>query len=200
MKFLELLTIRKLYFGYEEIARVLGISLASARVSASRYVRQGLLVRIKRNLYVLREVWNAAGRAEKFVLVNMGQMPSYISLMTALEYYEITTQVQRDFFESVAVKRTKKIQVDGSVFQYSKIAGNLYFGFKKENEFFIATPEKALVDAFYLMSYGRYALDISALDSDKLDRDEIVRLSMELHSKTKNMLKKYGYFKKARRI
>jgi hypothetical protein len=117
--------------------------------------------------------------------------------MTALDYYEITTQVQRDFFESVAVKRTKEIQIDGSVFRYSKIAGNLYFGFKKEKGFFIATPEKALVDAFYLMSYGRYALDISALDSDKLDRNEILRLSMEFPSKTKNMLKKYGYFKTA---
>jgi predicted transcriptional regulator of viral defense system len=197
MKFLELRTIPKLYFGYEEIARVLGINLASARVSASRYVRQGLLVRIKRNMYVLREVWNALGRAEKFVLVNMGQTPSYISLMTALDYYEITTQVQRDFFESVAVKRTKEIQIDGSVFRYSKIASNLYFGFKKEKGFFIATPEKALVDAFYLMSYGRYALDISALDSEKLDRDKIIRLSMEFPSKTKNMLKKYGYLKTA---
>ena len=197
MKYLELLTIRKLYFGYEEIARVLGISLASARVSASRYVRQGLLVRIKRNTYVLREVWNAVGRADKFVLVNMGQMPSYISLTTALDYYEITTQVQRDFFESVAVKRTKEIQLDGSVFRYSKIASNLYFGFKKEKGFFIATPEKALVDAFYLMSYGRYALDISALDSDKFDRNEIIRLSMEFPSKTKTMLKKHGYFKTA---
>ena len=113
MKLLELRTIRKLYFGYEEIARVLGISPASARVSASRYVRQGLLVRIKRNTYVLREVWNAVGRADKFVLVNMGQMPSYISLTTALDYYEITTQVQRDFFESVAVKRTKEMQGQG---------------------------------------------------------------------------------------
>ena len=197
MKFLELHTIRKLYFGYEEIARVLGISPASARVSASRYVRQGLLVRVKRNMYVLREVWNAAGKAERFLLVNMGQTPSYISLMTALEYYELTTQMQRDYFESIAVKRTKEIQVDGSVFRYSKIADNLYFGFKKEKGFFIATPEKALVDAFYLMSYGRYALDISALDSDKLDRDEILRLSMEFPSKTKNMLKKYGYFKTA---
>jgi predicted transcriptional regulator of viral defense system len=85
MKFLELHTIHKLYFGYEEIARALGISPASARVSASRYVRQGLLVRVKRNMYVLREVWNALGRAEKFVLVNMGQTPSYISLMTACQ-------------------------------------------------------------------------------------------------------------------
>jgi predicted transcriptional regulator of viral defense system len=197
MKFLELRTIRKLYFGYEEIARVLGISPASARVSASRYVRQGLLVRVKRNMYVLREVWNALGRAEKFLLVNLGQAPSYISLTTALDYYEITTQVQRDFFESVAVKRTKEIQVDGSVFRYSKIAGNLYFGFKKEKEFFIATPEKALLDAFYLMSYGRYALDVSALDSEKLNGDKILQLSMEFPSKTKNMLKKYGYLKTA---
>jgi predicted transcriptional regulator of viral defense system len=197
MKFLELHTIRKLYFGYEEIARVFGISPASARVSASRYVRQGLLVRVKRNMYVLREVWNTLGRSEKFVLVNIGQTPSYISLMTALDYYEITTQVQRDFFESVAVKRTKEIRIDGSVFRYSKIAGNLYFGFKKENEFFIATPEKALMDAFYLMSYGRYALDISALDFEKLDRDEVIRLSMEFPLKTKKMLKKYGYLKTA---
>jgi len=194
MKFSELHTIRKLYFGYEEIARVLGISPASARVSASRYVRQGLLVRVKRNIYMLREVWNAAGRDEKFLLVNMGQTPSYISLMTALEYYEITTQLQRDYFESIAVKRTKEIHIDGSVFRYSKIAGNLYFGFKKENEFFIATPEKALMDAFYLMSYGRYSLDISALDSNKFDRNEMIRLSMEFPLKTKTMLEKYGYF------
>ena len=193
MRLLELRTISKLYFGYEELARILGISLASARISASRYVRQGFLVRVKRNMYVLKDAWDAAGRSEKFLLVNVGQTPSYISLMTALDYYEITTQVQRDFFESVAVKRTKEIKVEGSVFRYSKIAGNLYFGFKKEKEFFIATPEKALLDAFYLMSYGRYALDISALDSDKLDRNEIMRLSIEFPLKTKTMLKKHGY-------
>ena len=193
MRLPELRTLGKLYFGYEELARVMGISLASARISASRYVRQGFLVRVKRNMYVLKDVWDAAGRSEKFLLVNVGQTPSYISLMTALDYYEITTQVQRDFFESVAVKRTKEIKVEGSVFRYSKIAGNLYFGFKKEKEFFIATPEKALLDAFYLMSYGRYALDISALDSDKLDRNEIMRLSIEFPLKTKTMLKKHGY-------
>jgi predicted transcriptional regulator of viral defense system len=193
MRLLELRTIRKLYFGYEELARVLGISLASARISASRYVRQGFLVRIKRNMYVLKEVWDAAGRSDKFLLMNVGQTPSYISLMTALDYHEITTQVQRDFFESVAVKRTKEIKVEDSVFRYSKIAGNLYFGFKKEKGFFIATPEKALIDAFYLMSYGRYALDISALNSDKIDRNEIMRLSIEFPLRTKTMLRKHGF-------
>lgn len=193
MKAFELNKIRKLYFGYQEIARVRGISLASAKVTASRYVRQGLLLRLKKNLYVRREVWNVAAKEDIFRLANMGQSPSYISLMTALDYYEITTQVQRDFFESVAVKRTKEIQVNGSVFRYSKINETLYFGFKKEKKFFIATPEKAFLDAFYLMSFGRYALDLAALDADKLDRETIRNLSSEFPLKTRHMLKKHGY-------
>jgi predicted transcriptional regulator of viral defense system len=193
MKLQELNKIKMLYFGYEEIARIFGISRASAKVSASRYVRQGLLLRMKKNVYVRRDVWNVAGREEKFLLVNLGQVPSYISLMTALDYYEITTQVLRDFFESVATKRTKEINLNGSVFRYAKVTETLYFGFKKEKGFFIATPEKALLDAFYLMSYGRYALDISALDRPKFDKDEIKRLSRGFPLKTRNMLKKYGY-------
>jgi hypothetical protein len=134
-----------------------------------------------------------AKREEKFVLANMGQVPSYISLMTALDFYEITTQVQRDFFESVAVKRSKEIQLEGSTFRYVKVAPGLYHDFKKENNFFIASPEKALLDAVYLISYGRYSLDISALDVAKLDRKKIKRLSRTFPLKTKNLLEKYGY-------
>jgi predicted transcriptional regulator of viral defense system len=193
MKAIELYKIHKLYFGYEDIARVRGISLASAKVTASRYVRQGLLLRLKKNLYVLRESWNAASKEDKFRLANLGQSPSYISLTSALDYYEMTTQTQRDFFESIAVKRTKEIQVNGTVFRYSKINETLYFGFKKEKGFFIATPEKALLDSFYLMSYGRYSLDLSALDMDKLDRQIINRLSSKFPLKTQNMLKRHGY-------
>jgi predicted transcriptional regulator of viral defense system len=193
MKLSELSKINKLYFGYEEIARVFGISAASARVTASRYVRQGLLIRVKKNMYVLREVWNTADRETKFTLANLAQSPSYISLMTALEFYEITTQMQRDFFESVAVKRTKEIQVNTSVFRYSKVTSSLYFGFQKERQFFIATPEKALLDALYLISYGRYALDTSAIAAEKFDPKEIKRLVIEFPLKTQNLASKYGY-------
>ena len=193
MKLKELNKIKKLYFGYEEIAKAFGINDSSAKVTASRYVKQGLLLRIKKNLYVRREKWNAAGIEEKFMFANLGQVPSYISLITALEYYEATTQMLRDFFESVAIKRTKEINLNGSIFRYSKVVSGLYFGFKREKNFFIATPEKALLDAFYLMSYGRYSLDISALDATKLDGDEVKRLSARFPLKTRNMLKKNGY-------
>lgn len=193
MKLQELNSIKKFYFGYEEIARVLGISMASAKVTASRYVRQGLLVRVKKNMYVLPEKWKGAERDEKFMLANLGQTPSYISLMTALDYYEITSQIQRDYIESIAVKRSKEAQVNGSVFKYIKIKYDLYFGFKKAKSFFIATPEKALLDAFYLISYGRYAIDIAALDIDKLNKVELKQMSIKFPQKTKNLLKKNGY-------
>lgn len=197
MKLQELKSIGELYFGYEDLVKVLGIRTASARVAASRYVKKGLLVRLKRNMYVLREAWDAAGRKEKFLLANLGQTPSYISLMTALDYYEMTTQMQRGLIESLSVKRTKEINLNGSVFKYTKVGTDLYFGFKRENGFFIAEPEKALLDAFYLMSYGRYALDISALDTKKIDNATLERLSRKFPLKTRNMLKKHGYLKAA---
>ena len=48
--------IQKVYFGYEEIAKVLGITFASARVEAARFVKYGLILRIKRNIYILKEI------------------------------------------------------------------------------------------------------------------------------------------------
>ena len=193
MKSLKLYNINKLYFGYEDIARILDIGDASAKVTASRYVKQGILIRIKRNMYMMRDVWRRAELEQKFELANLGQTPSYISLMTALAYYEITTQMQRDYFESIALKRTKEINIDDCLFRYVKVNKELYFGFKKEKNFFMATPEKALVDAFYLMSYGRYALDISSLSDEKLDRKEVGRISNYFPLKTRKILKKYGY-------
>ena len=197
MKLIEIQKIDKLYFGYEEIARVLGISEASSRVTASRYAKKGLLLRIKKNMYVLRERWIAAEKEEKFLLANIAQTPSYISLATALDFYELTTQMQRNFFESVALKRTKKIDINGNIFRYTRIRNRLYHGFKKEKGVFIATPEKALLDAVYLMSYGRYALDLSAIDPKKIDGNELMRLSKEFPVRTRDMLKRHGYLSAA---
>jgi predicted transcriptional regulator of viral defense system len=193
MRIQELNSIGHLYFGYEEIARALRISLESAKVSASRYVRLRLLMRLKRNIYVLSERWRAASRIERFALANLGQSPSYISLLSALDYYEITTQVQRGRIDSVAIKRTGELSLGDSIFRYTKIKRALYFGFVRQQGIFIAAPEKAFLDAMYLVSLGRYALDFAAIDSEKLDRKEIARMSRKFPLKTREILEKYGY-------
>jgi predicted transcriptional regulator of viral defense system len=196
MNYAILKDIKKPYFGYKEISRALGITPGSARVSASRYVRQGILLRVKRNSYVLRDRWDVSTREEKFAIANIIQVPSYISLMSALDYYEITTQVQRFFIESIAVKRTKEIKISGTALNFTKIKKELYFGFVKENDFFIATPEKAFLDAVYLMSLKRYNLDLSSIDRTKLNLSKIRNMARRFPQKTKEVLKKYGYIAK----
>lgn len=191
MKVLQLRSIPKIYFGYEDIARALKITPASARVAATRYVKGGLLIRIKRNLYVLPENWANMPQEQKFVLANLIQVPSYISLLTALDYYQISTQMQQDFIESIAIKRSQQVEIQETFFRYVKIKRSLYFGFVRMQGFFIAQPEKALLDALYLMSNGRYRLDIAAIDFDKLDRQRLDQFVKSFPPKTKELLRRY---------
>ena len=197
MSFLELKKIEKLYFGYEDIARALSITPQSARVTANRYVKKGLLIRAKRNIYLLKDIWLELTREQKFILANIIQTPSYISLMSALEYYEITTQIQQDFIESIALKRTKEVELDQTFFNYIKINPVLYSGFFRIRGFFIAPPEKAFVDAIYLKSFGRYQLDISSIDFSKLKQNKIEEMAAMYPDKTKAYLRKNEYFSAA---
>ncbi len=170
MRYIELEKSKKLYLNYNDVTNILGISPESAMVTCTRWVKKGALIRIKRGTYVLGSRWRFMEREEKFVIANILQSPSYISLTTAMDYYEITTQIQQNFVESISVYRTKEVQIEGDIFSYTKIRKELYFNFKKRGNIFIATPEKAFLDALYLKSIGRYDFDITAVDTGKLNK------------------------------
>jgi predicted transcriptional regulator of viral defense system len=191
MRLNELNKISRRIFGYEDISRVFGITVDSARVAASRYTKQGLLVRIKRNLYMLKSVWDVMGVNEKLEIANLIQTPSYISLQTALSYYEISLQIQQNYFESISLKRSKEIEILNDTFNFTKIAPYLYTYFKKDNNAFIAEPEKAFVDAVYLMSLGRYKLDLSAIEFSRLNKERIKIILKSFPLKTSEYLERY---------
>jgi len=197
MNYLKLKKIGKLYFGYEDIARTLNITPQSARVTANRYVQKGFLIRAKRNIYILTDRWIDLTPEQKFSIANIIQTPSYISLMSALAYYEVTTQIQQSFIESVAVKRSKDVELEQIYFNYIKINPELYSGFVRMHNFFIAAPEKAFLDAIYLKSYGRYQFDLSSLDFSKLKRQKLEQMAAMYPNKTKTYLKKNEYFSSA---
>jgi len=120
-----------------------------------------------------------------FVLANMLQVPSYISLTTALVFYGYTTQIQRDYIESVAVKRTREFRIEEVTFSFTKIKKDYYSDFIKKEGFFIATPEKALIDTLYLESLGRYRLDIGSIDFSKFDNKVIRKVASRYTDKVR---------------
>ncbi|MFA5089672.1 MAG: hypothetical protein WC510_01405 [Candidatus Omnitrophota bacterium] len=194
MNYEKLKKIEKKYFGCEELSKFLDISSGSARVTCTRLVKQSILVRLRRNLYILKDKWDVLSREEKFILANVIQTPSYISLMTALDYYEVTTQLQRDFVESIAMHRTKEVEIEKNIFNYSKIKVDLYFGFSKEKKFFIASREKAFLDALYFMSLKRYRFDLTSIDFGKLNTALIQKIIKKYPRKTQKLWESYGHF------
>ena len=181
---------KKLYFTVADFAQASGVTTESARVSLSRYVKAGIFIRLKKNLYVLEQAWEDAPRDFFFRISNFLQVPSYISLMSALSYYEITTQVPRRFYESVSLKRTRVFEPNGAVFNFYKLKKELYFDFVKKGNIFIATKEKAFVDALYLYSFGKYKVDFDSLSLEKLDKKEIARIIKVFPKKTKEIARK----------
>ena len=169
LKALKLNRTNQLILSTSDISRILGISIESSRVTASRYVSKGLLVRLKRDMYIPMERFRILEVRDQFRIANLLQTPSYVSLTTALSYWGISTQQQQNFVESIALKRTKTVVTDSHTFTYSLIKEACYNGFEQKEDFFIATAEKAMADCVYLTSLGRYTLDIHAIDFSRID-------------------------------
>ena len=181
---------RKTYFTLNDMAQRLGIQMVSARVLSSRYVRQGVLVRLKNGFYTTSWKWENLTRWDFFTIANILQVPSYISLMSALAYYEVTTQAQNNYQESICLKRSIVYNVREMVFNYVKVQNQFYGDFVKTDGIFIATKEKAFLDSAYLYSFGKYKFDVDSLDMKKLDIKKIRSIIKIYPQKTKETVKR----------
>ncbi len=181
---------KKDFFTVEDVAQSFSLQPASARVLCSRYTRQGLLVRLKNNFYTTTWRWENFSRIDLFNIANLLQVPSYISLMTALAYYDVTTQVQNNYLESVCLKRSITYTVKETVFNYIKLQNRYYGDFVKRDSMFIATKEKSFLDAVYLYSFGKYTFDIDSLDLNKLNLKTLKKQLKSYPQKTRDTVKR----------
>lgn len=191
MKYLKLQTLRdRLYFSCQDVAETLGIKHASALVLCSRYVDNGLFIRLKKDFYTIKEKWRQNSITDFFSVSNILQVPSYVSLLTALCFYEVTTQVQRDVFEAICIKSTARYEIEGVNFNFYKLKRELYFDFVRQDNFFVASKEKAFLDAMYLCSFAKYSLDISSIDLTRFDYEKIQGLLKFFPKRTKQLVQK----------
>jgi len=103
----------KLFFSTEDVANAAGGTGESANVLCSRYGKKGTFIKLKKNFYILEQIWERYTQLEFFKIANFLQVPSYISCMSALSYYGITTQIQRDWYESISLRRSAKFEAKG---------------------------------------------------------------------------------------
>ncbi len=184
----------QVYFNKDNVAELLNIKPDSAKVLCSRYKKKGIMIRLKKNYYIMKQKWDMLQSEDYFQIANILQVPSYISFMTALTYYEISTQIQRGFIESACYRRSKSFIVKDARFNFYIIKKEYYTGFKRINNIFIAEKEKALIDCIYLLTYGKYELDINSIDLNKFDFKKIKRILKLYPEKVNDKMRKICKF------
>jgi predicted transcriptional regulator of viral defense system len=130
-------------------------SPAEVRRQLSRWVASGRLIQLRRGLYVMAPPF---ARASPSVLSIASRLrkPSYVSLQSALSYHgAIPESVQS--VTSVTTGRPGRHETALGHFIYRHLSPNLFWGYREvklgeEGSAYVALPEKALLDLFYLTS------------------------------------------------
>jgi len=125
---------------------------AGIKVQLSRWRKSGKLIKLKNNIYLLSESFRKVDIYEPYVACVLKQ-PSYISLQKAFEYHGLIPEGV-PVYTCVTTKRPEKIATPIGAFDYRHIKNSLFWGYVSltvnKQPAFIASPEKALLDFFYL--------------------------------------------------
>lgn len=115
-----------------------------------------------------------------FEKANLILSPSYISLESALTYYGVLPQFTYSI-TSVTTQKSKRFEIGGKEYEYTKISRNFYSDFVKKDNFLIATPEKALIDLIYLASKKLRKIELTDLDMSIIDWDAFNKLRVQIN-------------------
>lgn len=117
-----------------------------------RWVEQGKVEKLRNGVYrcsdsVLESDW------DRYVMANVLQYPSYVSLHSALYFYNLIPEYVFSV-SSVSTKKTQLYTFRGAPYTFQQLKPSLYFGYRvfswKGNQFRIALLEKAILDLAYL--------------------------------------------------
>ncbi len=195
----KLKSLRLIVFSLDELRRITGESYSTTAQQLSRWVKKGYLIRLRKSLYMLPEFHK--GEEMLFFVANKLYPPSYISLETALSYYNIIPETAANM-TSVTTRTTRNFTSFGIIYKYRTISPEVFTGYiieqKYEIYYLLAEPEKALIDYLY------FCYRDGTPPSDRIDWETVNKMRKERLVKFINLFHKKrfqtfieGYFKNA---
>lgn len=166
-------TVKQAIFRSDQLKRIFPNEPAlSLKMQMKRWVDRGKLIRLKRGLYLFPDY-----AIDEFVLSSWLYNPSYISLESALNNQGVIPDIPQNV-TAISPVTSKRLSTPKGMFEFSKIAQKLFFGFRKyqdpESKLFydLAYPEKALLDYIYIRKITgplkEYRINIEELDRKRM--------------------------------
>lgn len=136
-----------------DIVKMFSVSPQTMCNQLMRWKKRGLIIQLRKGLYTLSKEERMSITSKELIAASL-YMPSYISLETALSYYKMIPERVVPV-TSVTTRKTKTFQNEDGLFIYRHLKKSAYFGFKQMRDefdfpYFLAEPEKALLDLIYL--------------------------------------------------
>jgi hypothetical protein len=164
-----------------QLSEQYGLKSTTVDAYITQTLRRREIIALRRGLYISAEFYNRnkSDISYRFYLANVLRRPSYVSSWTALQYYNLTTEVIHAT-TSVTTKTTRDFKTRVGDFAFQSIQPNLFSGFSSEKggfEYFIASPAKALFDLLYFRTRHFHAVrlrDMGRLVEElRIDIDEM---------------------------
>jgi predicted transcriptional regulator of viral defense system len=174
---------------------------ASIEVQISRWKKSGKVIQLKRGSYLLSEPYRKIEIYEPYIAAIL-KRPSYISLEKALEYHDLIPEAVT-VYTSVTTKRQGRFTSKVGTFDYKHIKESLFWGYKshtvsKQTAFF-ASPEKALLDFFYLKRIRvslDYLQELRLQNVEKINIEKLAEFALRFQkpkmSRVAEVIKEYS--------
>jgi predicted transcriptional regulator of viral defense system len=134
-------------FETKDLAALLKVEDSNANKIASRLAQTGLIVPIRRGRWALRRRLNKLAIPEHLT----APYPTYVSLQTALYHHGMISQIPAVTY-AVSLARSRRYDTPIGTISIHHVEPEFFFGYELDESGIvkIATPEKALVDVYYL--------------------------------------------------
>lgn len=136
-----------------EMLRIGKADPRSVNVQLSRWKKAGKIIQLRRGLYMMNSPYVKLPAGYDLYIAGALHSPSYVSLHKALEYHSLIPEGV-PVYTSVTTRRPVTVRNQVGEFVYRHIRQGLFWGYEKTEtaagDLFMATPEKALLDLFYL--------------------------------------------------
>lgn len=186
------------YFDKNTICQIgmqMEIRPATVDTYVSRFLKRKEILWLKKGLYVSADFFNKnrGDVSYSFYLANIIKIPSCVSSWTALQYYNLTTEVIHEVI-SVTPKVTRVFRTKAGTFSYQSMKMSLFSDFsltKGKFDFLIASPAKALFDLLYYRTHQFRSIHLEKIDSIIAElRIDIDEMSKEERSKFNVLMRK----------
>jgi len=187
-----------------QLGKQLGLADTTLDTYISRFLKNREILQLKKGLYISADFFgkNRSNVSYPFYLANIIRTPSYISSWSALQFYNLTTEVIHTV-TSVTRKVTKSYETKAGIFTYQSIKEDLFSNFSlvqgesaggqsAKFDFYIASPAKALFDLLYFKTHqfrGVRLDDIKVLVEEL--RIDIEEMNKKERTKFNTMIREY---------